>query len=213
MTVGGSVSDFSYGVADVISRLGLKGAGVNSVTANGGIWIGTDSAWQTEFTNDGSGDMVVFCWQANGFSGMSLNVNLPAISVGLKKGESVSVSFAEGVPSSCSGVFSDTKLALFGGIDNTWYEVTFGSQGAFDISRNVNMHGNNISAKGSKCVSDMTTCVFQCKDSSVASCETGYEIAGMDAAGCGGGFDSVMNGVGGGCSMGATGESVKVTFS
>ncbi|KAF2713882.1 hypothetical protein K504DRAFT_424894 [Pleomassaria siparia CBS 279.74] len=213
LSLGGLVSDLTVGVDSIISSLGLKGLGVNSLTNNGGIWIGDDSAWKAEFTNDASEHAVVFCWQSNGFSGMSLNVNLPAVSVGLKQGEKVVVSFAENVPSSCSVAYPSTKLALFGGIDNTWFEATFGSSGAFDISRNVNMNGNNISAKGSKCTSNMDTCVFKCQDASASSCETGYTLAAMDAPGCGGGYDTVMAGVGGGCSMGATGETVKVTLS
>ena len=206
------MSDLLHGVDTIIKSLGIKGTGINDKSNNGGLWIGDDSPWKTEFTNDGSGDMVVFCWKANGFSGMSLNVNLPAISVGLKQGESVTVSFAPNVPAACAPAFSDTKMANFGGIDNTWYEATFGNNGAFDVSRNVNMNGNGISAKGSKCVSNMDSCVFKCQDSSASSCETGYTLAGMDSAGCGGGYDAAMDGVGGGCSVGSDGETVKVTF-
>jgi hypothetical protein len=209
---GGVVSDLLYGVQEIISSMGFKGVGINDKSDNGGLWIGDDGAWKTEFTNDASSNMVIFCWKADGFSGMSLNVNLPAISVGLKQGESVVVSFAPNVPTACAPAFPDTKMALFGGVDNTWYEATFGSSGAFDISRNVNMKGNSISAKGSKCTSNMDSCVFKCQDESVASCETGYTLAGMDSEGCGGGYDPVMAGVGGGCSMGADGETVKVTF-
>jgi hypothetical protein len=206
------VKDLLHGVEDTIKSMGFKGVGINDKSNNGGLWIGDDGAWKTEFTNDGSGDMVVFCWKADGFSGMSLNVNLPAISVGLKQGESVTVSFAPNVPAACAPAFSDTKMANFGGVCNTWYEATFGKDGAFDVSRNVNMNGNGISAKGSKCVSNMDSCVFKCQDESASSCETGYTLAGMDSAGCGGGYDAVMAGVGGGCSVGAEGETVKVTF-
>lgn len=146
---------------------------------------------------------------------MSLNVNQPAISVGLKPGEKTEISFAEGVPSACAPAYDDTKLALFGGLDQTWAEFTFQNQGAFDISRNVNMKGNSITAKGSKCTSSMTECVFKCKDDSVASCEKGsdYDLFNCSASnGGGGGYDSVMAGTGGGCSMGSDSETVVVTF-
>jgi hypothetical protein len=206
------VDDLLHGVETIIKSMGFKGPGINDKSNNGGLWIGDDSPWKTEFTNDGSGDMVVFCWKADGYSGMSLNVNLPAISVGLKQGESVTVSFAPNVPAACAPAFSDTKMANFGGVCNTWYEATFGQMGAFDVSRNVNMNGNGISAKGSKCVSNMDSCVFKCQDANASSCETGYTLAGMDSAGCGGGYDAAMDGVGGGCSVGSDGETVKVTF-
>ncbi|CAO2647606.1 Nn.00g085280.m01.CDS01 [Neocucurbitaria sp. VM-36] len=209
------VSDLLSGVSDIATKLGAK-IGKNDKSNNGGIWVGTDSAWQAEFTNDANKNAVLYCWKANGFSGMSVNVNQPDISVGLKSGESVNLSFAPNVPAACAPAFADSALALFGGLDQTWFEVTFGEYGAFDISRNVNMNGCNISSKGSKCTSDMDTCVFKCKDSSVSSCEKGtdYDLFNCDASsGGGGGYDTVMAGTGGGCSMGSSGEKIQVVFS
>jgi len=209
------VSDLMTGVEALASKIGAK-IGKNDESNNGGIWIGTDSAWQTEWTNDGNEEAVLYCWKADGFSGMSINVNQPEISVGLKGGESVTLSFAANVPAACAPMFSSNKLALFGGCDQTWWEVTFGQYGAFDVSRNVNMNGHSISSKGSKCTSDMNTCVFKCKDASVSSCEKGtdYDLFNCGASnGGGGGYDSVMAGTGGGCSMGSSGEKIQVTFS
>jgi hypothetical protein len=209
------VSDLMTGVETLANKIGAK-IGKNDQSNNGGIWIGTDSAWQTEWTNDGNEDAVLYCWKADGFSGMSINVNQPEISVGLKGGESVNLSFAANVPAACAPMFSSNKLALFGGCDQTWWEVTFGQYGAFDVSRNVNMQGHSISSKGSKCTSDMNTCVFKCKDESVSSCEKGtdYDLFNCGASnGGGGGYDTVMAGTGGGCSMGSSGEKIQVTFS
>ncbi|KAF2123889.1 hypothetical protein P153DRAFT_351411 [Dothidotthia symphoricarpi CBS 119687] len=213
--IGDAVSDLLHGVSTLIKSLGIVSVGKNSKTNNGGIWIGSDSEWKAEFTNDASEDAVIFCWKADGYSGMSLNVNQPEISVGLKAGESVEVSFAENVPAACAPAYTSTKLALFGGIDQTWWEVTFGSSGAFDVSRNVNMNGCTINSKGSKCTSNMDTCVFKCKDSSASSCESGsdYDLFNCDSSsGGGGGYDAVMAGTGGGCAMGSSGETVKVSF-
>lgn len=213
--VGDVVSDLLSGVSDIATKLGAK-VGKNDKSNNGGIWVGTDSAWQAEFTNDANKNAVLYCWKADGFSGMSINVNQPDISVGLKSGESVNLSFAANVPAACAPAFPDSLLAIFGGLDQTWFEVTFGEYGAFDISRNVNMNGCSISSKGSKCTSDMDTCVFKCKDSSVSSCEAGtdYDLYNCDASsGGGGGYDTVMAGTGGGCSMGSSGEKIQVVFS
>ena len=211
--IGDLVSDFMHGVEKVASKLGCK-VGKNDKSDNGGIWIGGDSKWKAEFTNEHSDDAVLYCWKADGYSGMIIKDNTPDISVGIQSGQSVEISFAENVPSACAPVFSDTKLAMFGGVDNTWWEVTFGQYGAFDVSRNVNMKGNTIASKGSKCTSDMETCVFKCKDSSLASCETGYDLYNCNAAGGGGGgYDVVMQGTGGGCNMAEEGETVKVSFS
>ncbi|KAJ4378034.1 hypothetical protein N0V83_000864 [Neocucurbitaria cava] len=214
-TVGDLISDLLEGVESIATALGAQ-IGKNDKSSNGGIWVGTDSAWQAEFTNDGNEDSVLFCWKADGFSGMSINVNQPDISVGLKAGDSVNLSFAANVPAACAPAFPSTALAIFGGLDQTWFEVTFGEYGAFDISRNVNMNGCSISSKGSKCTSNMDTCVFKCKDSSVSSCESGsdYDLYNCGSStGGGGGYDSVMQGTGGGCSMGSSGEKIQVTYS
>lgn len=202
------------GVEDWIKEKGISKIGVNSETDNGKMWLGNSSPWKATFTNDGSGDGLVTCWNDNGFTGMTINVNQPELTFKLPVGGSQDVSFAANVPAACSIFYSNTELGMFGGCDNTWWEATFGNTGAFDVSRNVNMNGNSIHSKGSKCTSDMDTCVFKCKDSSAASCETGYDLfnCGADSGG-GGGYDSVMQGTGGGCSMGQDGETVQVTFS
>ena len=218
--IGDVVTDLLEGVESLVKDLGIVSTGKNDKSSNGGIWVGDDSNWKAEFTNDASEDAVIFCWKADGFSGMSLNVNQPEISVGLKSGEKTVISFAENVPSACAPAFSSTKLASFGGLDQTWWEVTFGEYGAFDVSRNVNMKGRTISSKGSKCTSDMDICVFKCKEKTDGttpdSCESGtdYELFGCGSGtGGGGGYDSVMAGTGGGCAMGSSSETVKVSFS
>lgn len=218
--VGDLVSDLLHGVEDICKSLGVKTIGKNDKSNNGGIWIGEDSAWKAEFTNDANEDAVIFCWKADGFSGMSLNVNQPEISVGLKSGEKTIISFAPNVPSACAPAFKSTKLANFGGLDTTWWEVTFGQWGAFDVSRNVNMHkGAQINSVGSKCTSNMDKCVFKCKEVNGVepdSCEKGtdYDLFGCGAtSGGGGGYDPIMAGTGGGCAMGSNKETVKVSFS
>lgn len=206
------VSDVMVGVASIANKIGAK-IGKNDKSNNGGIWIGSDSAWGMEVTNNGE-DAVYYCWRENSFTGMSVNAFQPDISVGIQKGQTIKLSFAENVPAACAPVTSSGKLALFGGVDNTWAEVTFGSTGAFDVSRNVNMNGCSISMVGSKCTSDMNTCVFRCQDSSAKSCEKGYQLDNCSASnGGGGGYDPVMQGVGGGCAMASSGEWIKVSFS
>jgi hypothetical protein len=211
--VGDIVSDVFAGVASIANKLGAQ-IGKNDKSNNGGIWIGGDSEWGMDVTNSGSDEAVFYCWKANGFSGMSINKFIPDVSVGMKPGQTVKLSFAANVPAACAPASASTQLALFGGLDQTWAEVTFGNNGAFDVSRNVNMNGCNISMKGSKCVSDMNTCVFKCQDENAKSCEKGYNLLNCDAGnGGGGGYDPIMAGVGGGCAMASNGERIKVSFS
>lgn len=217
--IGDLVEDLLDGVEDIVKSLGIISTGRNDKSNNGAIWVGEDGDWKAEFTNDANEDAVIFCWKADGFSGMSLNVNQPEISVGLKSGQKTVVSFAANVPAACAPAYKDTKLANFGGLDQTWWEVTFGQYGAFDVSRNVNMKGRQISSKGSKCTSDMNTCVFKCKPVNGVepdACEKGtdYDLFGCGAGtGGGGGYDPIMAGTGGGCAMGSSSETVKVSFS
>ncbi|KAJ8112598.1 hypothetical protein OPT61_g5067 [Boeremia exigua] len=217
--IGDVVSDLLNGVQGIVKSLGIISAGKNDKSNNGAIWVGDDGDWKAEFTNDANEDAVIFCWKADGFSGMSLNVNQPEISVGLKSGQKTVVSFAADVPAACAPAYKDTKLANFGGLDQTWWEVTFGQYGAFDVSRNVNMKGRNIYSKGSKCESSMDKCVFKCKPVNGVepdSCEKGtdYDLFGCGAgSGGGGGYDPIMAGTGGGCAMGSSSETVKVSFS
>jgi hypothetical protein len=188
--------------------------GVNAKADNGGIWVSDSGAWGMDVTNNGANEAIFYCWKANGFTGMIIKDNTPDISVGLKPGQTVGLSFAPNVPAACAPASTKTKLALFGGLDETWAEVTFGTNGAFDVSRNVNMNGCNISMVGSKCTSDMDTCVFKCKDSSAKSCTYGYDLMNCGAgSGGGGGYDPIMGGTGGGCAMAANGERIKVSFS
>lgn len=216
-SVSNLVSDIMNGVAEIALKLGAK-VGKNSKTNNGGVWIGTDSQWQGQFVNKGSRQMVLYCWRASGFTGMSINANVPDISVGLKPGQHVDLSFAQGVPGACAPAFPDTTLAMSGGLFQTWWEFNYGpnQNGAFDVSKNTNMHGASISAVGSKCTSDMNQCVFQCNDPSVPSCwKAGeYKLTNCNAASGGGtGFDPVMNGPAGGCTMGGNGEKITITIS
>ncbi|KAF2193941.1 hypothetical protein K469DRAFT_709425 [Zopfia rhizophila CBS 207.26] len=208
-----TVGDLLQGVSSLLSKMKISGVGQNDKSNNGKMWIGDSSDWKTTFTNDKDEDVVLLCWASNGFTGMTLNVNKPAISISIPSGKSQTISFAPNVPGACAPAYKDTTLANFGGVDNTWFEYTFGNNGAFDITRNVKMQGNNISAKGSKCTSDMETCVFKCTGGQ-QSCEKGYDLFNCGASnGGGGGYDPVMQGTGGGCAMGASGEHVKVTFS
>ncbi|KNG50807.1 putative effector 5 [Stemphylium lycopersici] len=211
-----NIGDFVNGLGHMITNIAAKvGKNPTSESKDDPIWIGSDSKWKAVFTNDKDEDAVLFCWKSDNFSNMCINTYQPEISAGLKSGESIEISFSEGTSSACAPVFPDTVLAEFGGVRNTWWESTFKQKdGTFDVSRNVWMNGNTISSKGSKCKSDMTTCVFKCKDDSLESCESGYDLLNCDASnGGGGGFDVNMGGVGGGCAMGYDSETVQVVFS
>ena len=201
------------GVQEVAEKLSCK-IGKNDKSNNGNIWIGSDSDWTVEFINNKNEDAVLYCWASDGYNGMIVTKFQPAISVGIPTGKSITLSWAADVPSACAPIYPSTTTAMFGGVNNTWFEATFGKYGAFDISRNVNMNGDSISSKGSKCVSDMETCVFKCKNG-LDTCEAGtdYDLYNCNASGGGGGgYDVKVAGTGGGCSMGESSEHIKVVL-
>ncbi|KAF2825395.1 hypothetical protein CC86DRAFT_325470 [Ophiobolus disseminans] len=210
------VGDLMANVASISSAIDAK-IGINDKANNGGLWVGKDSDWGMDVTNNGD-DAVFYCWQKNGFAGMSINVNAPAISVGIKSGQTVSISAAAGTSGACAPATMKTPKSNFGGVKNTWAEFTFGDagrkiMGVFNVSKNVNMKGCDISMKGATCTSDKATCIFQCQDENAESCEFGYNLVNCSASnGGGGGYDPIMGGVGGGCNMPESGERIKVSF-
>ena len=212
-STGDTTSDYTSGLAEMAKKLDFK-VGKNDKSSNGGIWIGDDSQWKAEFVNGANEDALIYCWRSAGFTGMCVQSNAPDVSVLLKPGKKVTLSFAPGVGTACAPAFGNTKVSSFGGIDNTWFEATFVDQyGTFDISREVNMQGRTISAKGSKCTSDMETCVFKCADANAKSCEKGYKLLNCADKGGHEGYDSVMQGASGGCKMGEKAEKITVTVS
>lgn len=199
----------------LMTKLGIK-AGVNSNSNNGGgMWIGSDSQWKVTFSNQASDTAVLVCWAKDGYTGPFVQVYAPQISTPIGPGQSTTISWAGNVGSACAPIFPDTGLeTLSHYIYNTWFEVTFpggGGSGAFDISRLPFMNGRTITAKGSMCSADMNTCSYTC-DSGL-SCMTGYTLNNCNSGnGGGGGYNAKDGGVGGGCSMSQSAETINVSL-
>jgi len=215
--IGDFLEGLTDGIEDFCKEKGINLPGKNDRSPNGGIWLGP-SDWSANFHNAGDKPVWLACWTENKFTGMTINVNQPYILAKIPVGDNQTVSFTPKVAAACAPMYPNTPLANFGGVFNPWFEANFGPTdgsfvGTFDVSKNTRMRGDSIEAVGSKCVSDMNTCVYECADKSVDSCEKGYELKNCHAGnGGGGGYDVVMQGVGGGCSMGATSEKIEVTF-
>lgn len=183
-------------------------------TSGGDMWWGTDSAWQTTFINDASEDIVLACWSKDGNNGSFLKTVTPQIAVKIPSGQQQTVSHLPGVGGACTAAYPSTEFTEWGQLKQTLYEFTYGNSGTFDVSKEIYMHGNAMTAKGSKCTSDENTCVFKCKDGAV-TCggPDSYELINCSAAnGGGGGWNNDAQGVGGGCAIGSNSEHVKVTL-
>lgn len=178
--------------------LGVVAAGHNAVTNEQDVWIGTDGPYTMEVKNESQDKLFLVCW---GPTGSWINVDVPLVTLYLPSGSSSTLSFADGASGACSSFYSDTSL-VNGQCSNTWIEFTMGEEGVFDISREVNMNGHDVEVVGPKCTSNLTTCVFLCKDHLLESCEYDYELVncengsqsgatfgqdnGADSGGCGG---------------------------
>lgn len=212
----GNIESMIEGAKHVFQRLNVDGYenAKNLKVPTGDAWIDTDGSaqWATEFINESGDDVMVTCWPVAGYTGLTINKNQPPIGVLLPaNGGTVNVGFAPNTGMACAPVYPNTVLGFFGGVLDTLFEVTFGQWGTFDISREVHLGGHSISAKGSKCTSDMETCVFKCENGA-DTCTTGYSLLNCGTA-QGGGTGEYAGAASGGCSMSPNGEKVKVTFS
>jgi hypothetical protein len=207
-----SASGFVNGLIDDIqdwfSELGIGSMGVNSEASNGAIWLGGDGKFTATFKNNFDKDLVLVCWKDLGFT---INTVRPLITVKLPTGKAQKVSFGS-VSGACAPAYKGMAKSTFGGPKETWYEYTTGGDfPTFDVSREPNMKGVSISAtaQNSKCVSDMETCVFKCKNGSDSCGEAGeYGMFNVDGEKCHH-SDDLANG---GCLMDNGGDHVDVVF-
>jgi hypothetical protein len=215
---GGIIGDILGGIQDFATKLGAQ-LGVNSETENGQIWIGGGGKHSATFTNTADKDAMLWCW---GKSTMWINANQPLISIKLAAGETQKLSVADGFSGGCGASFPDSDLFM-GLLNESILEFTFGSgaNGCFDVSREINMKGIQLTAKGSKCTSGLDgsaqACTFVCTDSSATRCGAGggdYAIdVGTSTNGpCMVGNDPFTGDAAGGCQMADDGEHLEVTI-
>ncbi|RYP66062.1 hypothetical protein DL769_006124 [Monosporascus sp. CRB-8-3] len=172
-----------------MTQIGMADQGVNPTSNNGLIWIGDDGEYTFTFTNDASYPgvqdvpLTVIIWNfpPGDYEASFMNVRQPQISYSLPRtGDSVTISVARDV----SGAFGalhgrTTTLSQWGQLYNTWGEFTTGEWATVDVSRLVNMGGNDmeITVRDNGCVSDMNRCSFWCKNNMLTCGESGtYDL-------------------------------------
>ncbi|KAL1641270.1 hypothetical protein SLS58_006172 [Diplodia intermedia] len=152
--------------------LGLIAIGKNALSsADAQVWVGDDGDYTNEYSNQSDEDIVLVVW---GPAASWVNTQDPLVTISLPAGTNKTLSFANGASGAWAAVYEDTSL-VNGQISETWGEYTFGEWGCVDVSREVNMKGHNMSIDTGNCISDMETCVFQCKDGA-ESCWQEYEL-------------------------------------
>lgn len=170
-SIGKTVSSWFSNIESAVTKIGICSAGTNANSNNGQAWLGTGGQYTNNFMNNASEAVILVVW---GSQGSWVNKITPLITQSISPGESVVVSFANGVSGAFSAIYSDTTLNN-GQICNTWGEFTFGGgYSTVDVSREVNMGGHGLEIQTPQCTTNMNTCVFVCPSSN--SCEFGYEL-------------------------------------
>lgn len=185
------------------SLLSALGVATSSNTGSS-AWVGSNGPYTGEFINDSAENIELVIW---GPAASWVNADTPLVTYALAPKASVTVSFASGLSGGFSAVYADTEL-VNGQVSNTWGEFTFnGEYSTFDVSRMVNMDGNDLSIVVEECTSNMDTCVFTCPDST--TCMTGYELTncatGSQAGAEYGTYDGAASG---GCLVGSANKIV-----
>ena len=167
-------------VSRLINDLGFTASGVNAMSSNGAVWIGSDGAYTNEFTNDSDESLILVVW---GPWGSWVNKQQPQITLSLPAGAQTTLSFASGYSGAWTGIYSDTASVLKsnGQVSNTWGEFTMSMYGVVDVSREVNMSGHVMSIVGPTCTSNMSTCVFTCPAGENV-CTTGFSLDNCNPA-------------------------------
>jgi hypothetical protein len=190
--------------------MGFSAAGLNSQDSSAGVWIGDDGPYTNEFINSSGEDIILTIW---GAEGSWVNAQAPLITVSMPPGGTITISFASGQSGAWAGVYGDTTL-VNGQVCNTWGEYTFSPPGVVDVSKEVNMNGHGMSIVGPQCTTDMNTCVFECSDPGVTSCEFDYELLNCSAGSQPGAQYGTYGGAAsGGCGwLGANSAKLTTTF-
>ncbi|TQW11831.1 hypothetical protein IF2G_00562 [Cordyceps javanica] len=193
-----------------MSKIGMAGQGINSLQPNGKAWIGSDGPNTFTFTNRAGSPspvpvtVVLWAWERDqDYQAMCVNVRRPYITVSLPNaGDDVVVSLADDVVGGFAALENHaTALSFAGLVDNTWGEFNTKGDSTVDVSREVNARGSAMSIRASNgCVSNMSECVFVCKNSGADWCgdKDTYQLTNCGHANPGAHTDN--DGADGGCS-------------
>ncbi|KAH8886070.1 hypothetical protein GQ53DRAFT_348289 [Thozetella sp. PMI_491] len=216
------VSGLNAGDCQHMSDIGMYSQGSNSYTSNGNIWIGSNGPNTFTFTNNATSpspvSVTLIMWDNPPLDYVSsfMNVRTPKVSYSLPNvGDSVTISVANGISGGWAALNNHvTTLSQYGQIYNTWGEFTTGDYATVDVSREVNMGGNIMSIKVSTgCVSDMNTCVFQCKSGNTCGESLTYDLVNCTSGSQTGATYGLYNGnPSGGCQGWSNGGHIDVSL-
>lgn len=180
------VQGLSRDDCNYLRDIGFAGYGKNP-TGNDNMWIGDNGPNVFTFTNKANADVTLIVWTSADFpddmkyASSFVSAHPPKITYSIPRGGQVKLSIRNGISGAYSAVYrGQTKISQWGQVGNTWGEFTTGDWATINISREVNMNGNNFVAKvNTGCVADMNRCSFVCKWGATTCGEAGtYELIG-----------------------------------
>ena len=132
-----------------MSDIGMYAEGINDGSDNGLIWIGNDGPNVFSLGNIASLPINVIIWYQDdspiNYDASFMNVEQPYISHSLAIGDIVEISITNGVSRGFTAIQQgSTTLSEYGQIYQTWGEFTSEDYATVDISREVDMDGDNL---------------------------------------------------------------------
>lgn len=126
--------------------------------------------------NNATTDAKIYFWTGEGFAipltPYNPNPSVPALIVDLPAGASKVVSFSSSYSGAYAAVFPGTGIQAGGGFQTNWVELTTsGITPVVDVSMLPDMASRWTSVETDGCISDVTSCSYQCNDGS-SSCWT-----------------------------------------
>ena len=173
-----SASDCQY-----LSQIGFASQGINPVGNNGQIWIGDDGPNTFTFYSPNA-DVILVLWdQSAGYASSFVTGTQTVLTYSIAQGESVTISLANGISGAWTGLYNQaTGISWVGQVDNTWAEFTTGAYATVDITREVNMNGNELVAKVSTgCEANNNQCAFICNDGVTCGDSGTYSLINCDS--------------------------------
>ena len=182
---------------------------VNSDVVEGSVG---SMPFQNTIVNNNTQDAVVLFWTNENFAMIATPYNsnppAPSLILELPAGATKVVSFSDNFSGAYSAVFPGTGIQAGGGVSAAWVEITTsGITPVVDVSMLPDMSSKWTSVETDNCISDYTSCSYQCNDGS-ATCFTAAVSELMNCAPSAGTiYDAGPNGNGpwnGGCRVSPT---------
>lgn len=151
-----------------LQEIELFSQGMNSGSDNGIIWLGESgpNVFAISNFNDNEPITVVVWYQIDDpidFDASFVGSRVPYITYSLAVGQTFEISVANGISGGLAAIDRGVTTLDDGQVFQTWVEFTTGDSATMDISREINMGGDNVIAVVSGgCEMSANQCAYVC---------------------------------------------------